>query len=205
LSQRHQSIIFSVTTFMRHIRAPALLFLLTATTALAQAAAPVPVPVPVPAAKKPERVAVIGLNPLALLFGAVLGDFERAVSPAFTAGLGVSVVPEYLTNYRVAEAKLRYYPDEHALHGVSLALTAGIISESYDSFDFTTNARSRETLTRPTIGTELSYQWIIGPSQRFALATGAGVKRQLGSEAGFYDGVFRSVIPTFRINVGVAF
>jgi len=164
---------------MRHICASALLFLLTATTVLAQA----PTPAPAPAAKKPERVAVIELNPVALLFGAVIGDFERAVRPAFTAGLGVSVVPDYLTNYRVAEAKLRYYPDEHALHGVSLALTAGIISESYDSFNFNTNARSQETLIRPTIGTELSYQWIIGPSQRFALATGAGVKRQLGARS----------------------
>jgi len=187
---------------MANHRTTTLLLMLTATmtmttTALGQA--------PVRAAAKREPVALIGLNPIALILGAVIGDYERRITPAFTAGLGVSVVPDNLSNYRAAEAKLRYYPDEHALHGVSLALTAGIISEPLSSFDFNSNITNQRTLTRATIGTELSYQWIIGPSQRFALATGAGAKRVLGSAAGFDDGAFGSVIPTFRLNVGVAF
>lgn len=184
-------------THMRHICASALLSLLTVTSSLAQA--------PAAAAATRAPVAVVGLNPLALLFGAVLGDVERTISPAFTAGLGLSVVPDNLTRYDAAEAKLRYYPDEHALHGVSLALTAGFVSEPLNSYDFNTNRSTRQRLTRATIGTELSYQWIIGPSQRFVMATGAGVKRPLGSPAGFYDGAFGTVIPTFRLNVGVAF
>lgn len=182
---------------MHQLFVSTLLLTLTATTALAQA--------PVRPASTREPIAVLGLNPIALVLGAVIGDFERTVSPSLTLGVGVSVVPEYLTNYRAAEAKLRYYPDEHALHGVSLALTTGLVSEPFNSYDYNTNTQTRRMLSRATIGTELSYQWIIGPSRRFALATGAGAKRLLGSATGFYDGAFGSVIPTFRLNVGVAF
>ena len=183
--------------FMRCIVTAALLILSVATSAQGQADLPYPT--------RPEPTTVIGLNPIALAIGAVIGDFEKTIRPALTIGVGASVLPSYLNRYRAAEAKLRYYPDEHALHGVSLGLTAGLVSQRYRDYNRSFDGVRRNAVN-PTIGTELSYQWILGPSSRFAMVVGAGAKRILGSNSDRSYGTFAgSTVATFRLNLGVAF
>ena len=182
---------------MRCIVTAALLVLSVATSAQGQADLRYPA--------RPEPTTVIGLNPIALVFGAVIGDFEKTIRPALTIGVGASVMPSYLSRYRAAEAKLRYYPDEHALHGVSLGLTAGLVSQGY--WDYSRNSGDvRRNAVNPTIGTELSHQWILGPDSRVAMVVGAGAKRILGSDSDRSNGTFAGgMVATFRVNVGVAF
>lgn len=61
-----------------------------------------------------------------------------------------------------------------------------------------------ERVTRPSLGTELSYQWIVGPSSRFVAVVGAGVKRMFGKEGNF-EPLDVPVLPTARANIGFAF
>ena len=182
---------------MRCVVTAALLLLSVATSAQGQADLRYPA--------RPERTTVIGINPIALVLGAVIGDFEKTIRPALTIGIGASVLPSYLNRYRAAEAKLRYYPDEHALHGVSLGLTAGIVTQEFSDYGSTSDGERRTNIS-PSIGTELSHQWILGATSRFAMVVGAGAKRLFGSNSNRYEGTFGGgTVATFRVNVGVAF
>jgi hypothetical protein len=84
-----------------------------------------------------------------------------------------------------------------------VAATAGFASANDENFDFNGQRIVSRRTTRPTIGTELSYQWIIGPSARFVAVTGLGLKRFLGEEGS--DPISVPILPTARINIGFAF
>ncbi len=161
-------------------------------------------------AQKPVRVdpdirkGVFTFNPFALFAEYVAGDLEVKAASTVTVGGGFSVVGiDDYNNYRALEAKVRYYPAEKALQGFSVAGTAGFATGS--DLDYSTpNGPTRRRVTRPTIGTELSYQWIIGPSSRFVAVTGLGLKRFLGDESNA-DPLNVPILPTARINIGIAF
>lgn len=148
------------------------------------------------------RKGVVTLNPFAIFAEYLTGDVEVKVAPAATVGIGGSFGSSEFDGYRALEAKVRYYPGEKALQGFSVAGTAGFASGEEYTVDGTGERRNRVTL--PTIGTELSYQWLLGPSARFVAVTGLGLKRLLGSEssADFLD---TPILPTARINIGFAF
>jgi len=159
------------------------------------------------------RRTVISANPLAVFAGYVAGDLEIRTAPFLTVGAGVSIntIDDY-NNYRAFELKARYYPAERALQGLSIAATAGVSTARADSyypgwfvFEPLSSVPPRpDRVTRPTFGTELAYQWILGPSSRFVAVVGAGVKRMFGNEGGF-DPVNIPLLPTARVNIGVAF
>ncbi len=172
--------------------------LLTTTTVQAQAAARVKVD---PATRK----GVVTLNPFAIFAEYFAGDVEVKASPSVTLGAGASWAGiSDFNGYRALEAKARYYPGETALEGFSVAATAGFASAKEENFDFDGRRTAGRRTTRPTIGTELSYQWIIGPSSRFVAVTGIGLKRFLGTE-GNSDPINVPILPTARINIGFAF
>ncbi|MCC7054539.1 MAG: hypothetical protein IT355_14815 [Gemmatimonadaceae bacterium] len=169
--------------------AGALVALASTTPARAQQAAP------------PERRTVVALNPFALFAEYFAGDIETTVSPTVTVGAGWSAVGinDY-NNYRALEAKARYYPNQKAPVGFSVAATAGVATARGTSAFEGDPVR----VSRPTIGTELSYQWLLGPTRRFAMVLGVGVKRYLGTE-GSFDPINIPLLPTARANIGFAF
>jgi hypothetical protein len=59
-------------------------------------------------------------------------------------------------------------------------------------------------VARPSIGSELRYQWILGPSARFVVLTGLGLKRCFGDDKNV-DPLSIPIVPTARINIGIAF
>jgi len=151
------------------------------------------------------RKGVVTLNPFAIFAEYVAGDLEVKASPSWTLGAGASWAGiSDFNSYRSIEAKARYYPGEKALEGFSVAATAGFASANDRNFDFNGQRTVNRRTTRPTIGTELSYQWIIGPSSRFVAVTGLGLKRFLGNE-GNSDPINVPILPTARINIGFAF
>jgi hypothetical protein len=173
-----------------------------ASTAQAQAATPAK------ADSAKVRRTAITLNPFALFATYFAGDIETVMTPRVTIGVGGSYtgIKDY-NEYFALEAKIRYYPQEKALQGFSVAGTVGMSSARddlvvYDGFGGVTYNPARTT--RPTLGTELSYQWILGPSRRFVSVAGIGVKRLLGKE-GNVDPVNIPILPTARINIGIAF
>jgi hypothetical protein len=151
-----------------------------------------------------SRKSVVTLNPFAVFAEYLTGDVEVKVAPAVTLGGGGSVGGNEFDGYRALEAKVRYYPGEKALQGFSIAGTIGMSSGEDEEFNPNTGNFTKRRLTRPTIGTELSYQWFIGPSSRFVVVTGAGLKRLLGN-GNNSDLLDTEILPTFRANIGFAF
>ncbi len=173
-----------------------------ASTLLAQAAATAPV-----------RKTAITLNPIALVAGFLTGDVETHVAPAITLGVGGSaaLIDEY-TGYRSLDVKIRYYPNERPLEGFAVAGSLGVASAREQIYTYTTtttittssSAPPYQRQTRATFGTELSYQWLLGPRKRFITVIGFGVKRVLGDEA-YVEPINNSFLPTARANIGFAF
>lgn len=150
-------------------------------------------------------------NPLAILAGFFSGDAEFKVAPAMTFGIGATVnTIDDFNGYRALDFKLRYYPNEKALRGFSIAATAGISTArgpdwiATSSSSFFSEGISTRRFTRPSIGTEFSYQWMLGPTSRFAVVLGAGVKRMFGEEGNF-DPVNIPLLPMGRASIGYAF
>ena len=154
------------------------------------------------------RNGVVTFNPFAaFIVGYVAGDVEVKSSPVLTLGGGVSLVNlREFGGYRAYEAKARYYPGEHAPRGFSIGGAAGFASaddESNRDVDGQRVATSRNT--RPTIATEFSYQWLLAPSSRFVAVAGLGLKRFLGSRSDRRNPINDGVLPTARLNIGIAF
>lgn len=149
------------------------------------------------------RKSVVTLNPFAVFAEYLTGDVEVKVAPAVTVGVGGSVAGADTDNYRSLEAKVRYYPGEKALQGFSVAGTLGLASGVGYEVDQGFGGDPKR-LSRPSIGTELSYQWILGPSSRFVAVTGLGLKRFLGSDNNA-EFLGTDILPTARINIGIAF
>ncbi len=150
------------------------------------------------------RKTVVTINPFAIFAEYLTGDVEVKVAPSVTLGAGGSFTGGDLDSYRTLEAKVRYYPAEKALLGFSVAGTLGIASAIGYEFDNGFGSGQEKRFTQPSIGTELSYQWILGPSARFVAVTGLGLKRFLGAENNT-EFLGTEVLPTARINIGIAF
>ena len=194
---------------MRLFSSVAGLTLITAGAMQAQATTPARVP---PSA----RTVAVSLNPFALFAEYIAGDVEARIAPAWTIGAGGTFngIDDY-NNYRALEAKVRYYPSEKALQGFSVAGTVGFATAKGNDCSngcyFTVDGGSRggfsdtrRRVTRATIGTELSYQWLLGPRSRFVTVVGLGAKRYLGEE-GAFGPLNVPLLPTARINIGMAF
>lgn len=163
------------------------------------------------AAAAPALRGTLTANPIAMLAGFFSGDAEFRAAPAWTFGIGATMntIDDY-NDYRAVDLKLRYYPSGRALRGFSVAAIVGIstavdvLSNPGGQFTIPAAGRSSERFTRPSIGTEFSYQWLLGRTSRFAVVTGAGVKRMLGEE-GSVDPVNIPLLPVARVSIGYAF
>jgi hypothetical protein len=158
-----------------------------------------------PAQRVPAPRTMITLNPIAAVAGFLTGDIETRVNSAMTLGIGGSVgSTDDFNGYRSLEAKVRFYPNERALEGFAVTASAGVASSS-DGFTSSVNGLiSLQRATRGTYGTELSYQWLLGPKRRFAAVLGLGVKRIVGAET-FIEPLNYDFIGTARANVGIGF
>ena len=167
------------------------------------------------AATVPARHTVLTLNPFAVIAAYFTADIEHAVSRSVSIGASGSLAGNNdFNHYGSLEANVRYYPNESVLQGFSIGATLGFATArsdySYATLDgngqtiFTGPGSSQERITRATAGTELSYQWLLGPRHRFVIVLGGGVKRAFGEQR-FIDPFNSSVIPTARVNIGFAF
>lgn len=152
----------------------------------------------------PARRTVVTVNPFLIVAAFLTGDVETRIAPAVTLGAGGTLAgDEDFDFYRAFDAKIRYYPNEKALQGLSVAATFGVVTGQNDAFDGIGNSASTRS-TRGTFGTDLSYQWLIGPKHRFVAVTGVGFKRLFNNSANseFLD---IDYLPTARVNIGFAF
>jgi hypothetical protein len=117
----------------------------------------------------------IGFNPLGLPANIFTVEIENAVASGITVGGVGSYIDVDHSRYTTGEFKVRYYPSDVVLRGFAVGATAGVTR-----FRHTVNDTA-QTLTAPTVGILLDYDWLLGRSERFLVGTGIGAKRILAS------------------------
>jgi hypothetical protein len=132
---------------------------------------------------------VISANPFGLLLEFFNAEYERAVTPSSTAGIGGSTFSADDDTYINADAFWRYYPQGDALDGWAFGVKLGVTSvddASYFGYGF-----------------DVNRSWVLGASNNFYVGIGVGLKRLVGGDGEDFD---LEYIPTIRIvNVGIAF
>lgn len=146
------------------------------------------------------RQALILVNPFSFLFPGVSGEAEFAVAPSATVAFGGSYYGKDGPNYSTATVKLRLYPQEHAPAGFAVGLGAGLATQQGNYCNLVC---SRSSKTNPTVGVELDYTWLLGPTRHFGLSLGGGLQRVLGVSDGYHD--ISPFLPMGRLGVGYAF
>ena len=155
-----------------------------------------------------SMIAVSPLIPIPIL----TVEFERVIQGPVTGGVVASYIDIEDDRLASADLKLRYYPKEIPLRGLSVGLTAGVTSfdivpfEEEPDFGFPDpNPPGRERITSPTIGILTDYNWVFGARQRFTLGTGLGLKRLLTSREDRERVESESVLATLRLVLGWQF
>lgn len=158
-------------------------------------------------AQMPARQTVISANPFGLLVDFFNAEFERAIAPTATIGIGGStfssedevwgseITPTtYDARYVNADVFWRYYPSGEAFEGWNLGVKVGVTSISSDN-------PGSEDGTYLGYGFDANRSWLLGPTDRLYIGLGFGLKRLIGAK----DEDLK-YIPTFRIvNVGFTF
>jgi hypothetical protein len=120
----------------------------------------------------------VAFNPSMVVFDFGAVEVESGVAQGVTIGGVGSYMAMNREHYASGDFNLRYYPGEVVLRGLSLGLSAGLLR--YSKRDST---GGRPAITSPTVGLRGDYNWLIGPSPRFVVGTGLGVKRVLAGAA----------------------
>lgn len=134
------------------------------------------------------------INPFAVILGGVNGDVEVNIGTGTTGALSASWFPDDL-NYTAADFTFRYYPGERNPKGFSIGASIGYLSTEHD--DGTDEAKG------PTIGFIGGYNWLLGKSERLAIATGLGLKRLIADSDKYPDAP--EVVPSGRLGIGLSF
>jgi hypothetical protein len=187
---------------------------------VARAQAPTPAPAPAPARRVVTQTASVNL--LALPFGVASGEYERTVGSGFAVGVGglatLDVIDDdddvyggtYDARVSTLQLKLKYYPREEGLRGFAVGITAGLVAASERQrpfvFDPVTQmgrpgAPVRRSVTAPTLGAVLDYNFLLGRRRRFLVGIGVGARRVLGGR----DGVVDATLPDGRLQIGIGF
>jgi hypothetical protein len=170
---------------------------------------------PAGAAQAPASIArkqAFTVQPISIIVGVYSAEFERAITPATSLGLGAtywngfvgetdSTEPSYLS----LDAKLRYYPGEQPLRGFSFGVTGGYSSVTTTDcvYDVTIGCTSQDRRSGgPTLGFQLDYNWLLGRQQNFVVALGVGAKRLFVNDR---NDDITVAYPTARVSVGLAF
>jgi hypothetical protein len=174
---------------MRNTLFAALFAVLVPAAALAQAAAPDP---PAP------HNQILSTNPLGVVVKWANVEYERRISPASTLGASASYFGDL--DQSDAAVALRWYPQQRALEGFYLGARAG--AYRFKTFTYEIRSYREHDSVLPGAGVELGYNWLLGPKHNVSVGTGFGLTR-IGGGGDSYT--VPSVLPGFRLNIGIAF
>lgn len=117
----------------------------------------------------------IGFNPLGVPANIFTVEMENAVSSGISLGVVGSYIDVNHDRYATADFKARYYPTEVVLRGFAVGISAGVTRYSKEVDGV------RQSLSAPTAGILVDYNWLLGRNERFLVGTGVGAKRVLAS------------------------
>jgi hypothetical protein len=183
------------------------------------AAQPVAVRPAAPAgAPRPIVAQTAAVNLLALPFGVVAAEYERAVGHGLAvavggrAGFGNTTTDDRTSDARLASAqvKLKYYPREEGLRGFAVGVTAGVAYGSRADRSASdaaagasvSGAGARRSVTAPTLGAALDYNFLVGRQRRLLVGVGVGARHALGVRRG---DPLAAATPTSRLQLGFGF
>lgn len=146
-----------------------------------------------PAGVRPHS-GIATINPFAVVLGGFNGDVELNIGTGTTGALSVSWFPDDL-NYTAVDFTFRYYPGELNPKGFSVGASIGYLRSEHD--DGTDEGKG------PTIGFIGGYNWLLGRSERLAIATGLGLKRLIADSDKYPDAP--EVVPSGRLGIGLSF
>lgn len=176
-----------------------LAIILASVVAVPQLAAQDTQPAPVrlsfeqPAGVRPVT-GIATINPFAVILGGFNGDVELNMGTGTTGALSVSWFPDE-PNYTAVDFTFRYYPGELNPKGFSIGASIGYLKTERD--DGTLEGKG------PAIGFIGGYNWLLGRSERLAIATGIGLKRLIADSDKYPDAP--EVIPSGRLGIGMSF
>ena len=167
----------------------------TASGLLAQDTQPAPVRLSFeqPAAIRAHR-GIATINPFAIIFGGFNGDIELNMGAGTTGALSATWFPDEL-DYTSVDFTFRYYPGEMNPRGFSVGASIGYLTVEDD--DGIVEGKG------PAVGFIGGYNWLLGKSERLAIAVGLGAKRLIVNNDKYP--LAPEAAPTGRLGIGLTF
>lgn len=154
-----------------------------------------------PTAPAPAYRQVVSISPVFALLGFYTGEIERRITSNATVGVGGSAFSLGPFGYKSVDGKVRFYPAEHALEGLGVGVSAGMIWLSADQGGLFSSGSAGSGIV---VGTDASYTWLTGKRRNLAFSIGGGFKRILRYDGYDVSGVHLAY-PTARASIGIAF
>jgi hypothetical protein len=156
------------------------------------------------AAQNPPHRNIISIQPLSAILTVYSAEYEHAAKKTVSWGIGATYWStgsgSDQVTYTSGDFKLRYYPNGIALDGVSVGGSVGA-----SSIKGTSTTGGAETVSAPSLGMLIEYQWLLGEEKHLALALGAGAKMLIVNSAKISSSSFIARYPTLRISLGYAY
>jgi hypothetical protein len=144
----------------------------------------------------------IAVNPLGIPFNIASAEVESAVASGITLGGSASYTALADRRYTTFDGKIRYYPSEVVLQGLSLGVSVG--HSRYSNLVNSPTGEVRSGLDYNAVGLLVDYNALLGARKRFVVGTGVGAKRILGDDN--RDGLgLSNPLLSVRFVVGLAF
>ena len=159
-----------------------------------------------------EHRNTLSTSPIADMLGFINGEYQRKITEGSTMGVSAGTLEADDDRYSNVMLFGRYYPQGAALTGFFVGGRVGMHRISYDTYDYPNTPPppgmpfvepiiTRKSETRPAIGLDVGYEWLLGARRNVLIGVGAGAMRLIGTS----DDDFLVAFPTGRLNVGFAF
>lgn len=146
----------------------------------------------------------VAINPLGIPFDIAAAEIESGVANGITVGGVASYTALGDDRYTTVDLKVRYYPSEVVLDGLSFGVSLGR-THFTTPIDTGFGASVRRAKDYTTLGLIGDYNWLLGARKRFIVGTGIGLKRVLlNSDERKSFGIDQPVF-TARFVLGLAF
>jgi hypothetical protein len=142
----------------------------------------------------------LGINPLGIPFNIFSVEMETGVAQGMTIGGSLSHTELDDRRYSSGDFKFRYYPSEIVLKGFSIGASAGLLR-----YSDIVNGTDRQTISSPTVGLLLDYNWMLGATHRFIVGTGVAAKRILAGSDDRKKVDLDAQQLSARFTIGIAF
>src|SRR5688500_3312921 len=132
-----------------------------------------------------DRRHTISTSPIADMLGFINGEYQRKMTEGSTLGVSAGTLDVDDDTYRNVMVFGRYYPQGAALTGFFVGGRVGAHRIGYDRWEYDPDTfmsiPSRRTETRPAIGIDVGYDWLLGAKRNVLIGVGAGAMRLLGA------------------------